>query len=339
MKTLTKKIKLLSILAIIAMIVTPLSMAVGIDPTNKNLAQSNSIIDQTNGAKGTSQPVAQDVPKIVPQIAPQVASIIDDFNRPDGPIGPKWTNDAGSFVVFYNAAMGSGSTNLATYNGVYSNAVEADVESVGTGVEYVGLVLGYHDIDNNLFLKVQNSDGVLGFDTGACYVGNNGANFGLGFFKLAYPFESAHMRAESIGNTVYITFTHIDGTSSSQSYTCSGAPNTGGSAVGINSYTTLSRIDNFAVGEGAVPADKLYVFARGGDDALWYRTSDGSSWTPWISLGGIITAEPESSKFNGNTYVFVRGSDGALWYRKFDGATWSAWATLGGYLNGGVGSS
>lgn len=33
-----------------------------------------------------------------------------------------------------------------------------------------------------------------------------------------------------------------------------------------------------------------YVFARGGDNALWYRSSiDGITWSDWQSLGGDIT--------------------------------------------------
>lgn len=337
---LTKKIKLLSILVILTIIAMPLSIAVNTDSTNKNInnsiniSQNNSIIDKTKDIKGVSQPV----PQIVPKIAPNFVAILDNFNRPDGPIGPKWVNNAGKFVVSNNVAMGAGSTNLATYNGVYSNVAEADIQSVGTGLEYVGLVLGYRDINNNLFVKFQNSDGAPGFDQGACYVGNNGitGSFGLGLFTLDQPFTTAHLKTEWNGNTVYITLSNIDGTSNSQAYICIGAPYTGGSAIGINSFTTMSNIDNFAADGASI--DTLYVFARGGDNALWYKASDGNTWSSWISLGGTITADPESTKFNGNTYVFARGSDGALWYRKFDGI-WSGWASLGGFINGGVGAS
>src|SRR2546429_3742010 len=39
-------------------------------------------------------------------------------------------------------------------------------------------------------------------------------------------------------------------------------------------------------------AGQVAVFAEGLDQALWYRALAGSTWGPWTSLGGIITAEP-----------------------------------------------
>lgn len=199
-------------------------------------------VDLTNGNKASD---VKDSGQIAPEKITVAATILDDFNRSDGPIGPAWTNQAGTFMVSGMAAVG-GPMALATYNGVTSNVVEADVQSVGTGLEYVGIDMGYADINNNLFLKVQNQDGDDRFEWGACYVGNGGRGFGLGFFPLSSPFTKAHMRAELNGNTVTITFENIDGGSGTQTYVCSGAPATGGNGVGIVGYASASKIDNFA---------------------------------------------------------------------------------------------
>lgn len=86
---------------------------------------------------------------------------------------------------------------------------------------------------------------------------------------------------------------------------------------------------------------QLFTFIRGTDNALWYRTYDGSLWGGWTSLGGILNSDPDSTKLNGDTYVFVQGTDKALWYQKYNGATnsWSGWVSLGGAATSGPGTS
>lgn len=81
------------------------------------------------------------------------------------------------------------------------------------------------------------------------------------------------------------------------------------------------------------------VFVRGSDNALWYRSFDGTSWGGWKSLGGVLSDDPDGATLSGNAYVFVRGTDNKLWYQKFDGTSWSGWTTLGGVLNSAPGAS
>jgi hypothetical protein len=176
--------------------------------------------------------------------------VLDNFNRADGPIGGNWTVQAGSFNVVSNAAQG-GPTALATFNGVTSKVVEADIRATGSAVSYVGLVLGYADPSNNYFVKAQNSGGGNAiFDTLFCYYGNNGSAWGSPYsFGLSPSFTTAHMRVEYNSGTgdVTTTFSNIDGGSGTQQYVCPGAPASGGSGVGMASYDiTLSSIDNFA---------------------------------------------------------------------------------------------
>jgi hypothetical protein len=177
--------------------------------------------------------------------------VLDNFNRPDGPLLGNWTVQSGAFNIVNNGVQGGG-TALATYNGITSNILEADVQATNANLQYVALVLGYAGLNNNLFIKVQSQNGAPAFDHGACYSGNNGAggpSFGLGFFSLTQPFTTAHMRAEYNpgGNSVTITFSNIDGGSGTQQYVCNGAPATGGTGIGIGAYDLAQgRLDNFA---------------------------------------------------------------------------------------------
>lgn len=80
--------------------------------------------------------------------------------------------------------------------------------------------------------------------------------------------------------------------------------------------------------------NRVDVFARGGDNALWHLQSNdgGATWQPWQSLGGIITTGPGVVSWGPNRIdVFARGTDNALWHRAFAGA-WGSWHSLGGGL-------
>lgn len=181
--------------------------------------------------------------------------VLDNFNRPDGSLGSNWIVQSGSFGIVSNTARGS-SNGLVTFVGGSGAALEADVAANGaTDTDYVALVLGYADTANNLFLKVQTQNGAGTFDTAGCYVGNNGSGggFGLAFFTLSAPFATAHMRVDLSGTTATMTFTNIDGGAGTQSYTCTGAPATGGTGIGMGGYAGVASLDNFA-GAGAAPA-------------------------------------------------------------------------------------
>jgi hypothetical protein len=179
--------------------------------------------------------------------------VLDDFNRANGPLGSNWTVQTGSFGIVGNEVVGSG-VGIATYNGVTANALEADVRSNTTNLQYVGLVLGYADLGNNLFMKVQQQGAYDGrFTNAAFYYGNNGSG---NFFNLDSPFTSAHMRVELSGTTATMTFSDIDGGSGSQtySYTYGSVPGTGIGILGFQGYATL---DNFAADNGQGPVVPL----------------------------------------------------------------------------------
>jgi murein DD-endopeptidase MepM/ murein hydrolase activator NlpD len=77
--------------------------------------------------------------------------------------------------------------------------------------------------------------------------------------------------------------------------------------------------------------NRLHVFVRGGDGALWLIWWNGVQWLPWQSLGGTLTSAPAAASMDYNTmHVYVRGGDGALWQRWWNGSVWSDWQYIGG---------
>jgi len=86
--------------------------------------------------------------------------------------------------------------------------------------------------------------------------------------------------------------------------------------------------------------DRVALFARGTDGALWYtcQATSGGAWRGWQSLGGILTGNPVIASAAGSAgiEIFARGPDGALWRTRVanPGAagSGSTWQPLGGAI-------
>lgn len=79
--------------------------------------------------------------------------------------------------------------------------------------------------------------------------------------------------------------------------------------------------------------DRVELFGRGLDNALWTNVQVDGGWSGWSSLGGVLTSAPAAVSHAPNAvHVFVRGLDRALWYRSRVGNAWTAWQSLGGIL-------
>ena len=90
-------------------------------------------------------------------------------------------------------------------------------------------------------------------------------------------------------------------------------------------------------------SDRLDVFAKGTDNALWHKWWGGGPWSGWESLGGdLVSNSAPSSPLGGfgpvvtswapgRLDVFARGTDSQLWHRFYAGG-WSSWEPLGGVL-------
>lgn len=75
--------------------------------------------------------------------------------------------------------------------------------------------------------------------------------------------------------------------------------------------------------------DRIWVFARGADNGVWYRVRGGDGlWQPWQTIGGGLTSAPDPVA-NFGPRVFGRGLDGVLWARTFDGGVWQPWSRVG----------
>ena len=185
----------------------------------------------------------------------------DDFNRPNGPLGPNWTDQASSFAIFSQAARGGPGPTLAlaTHNTATGDVIEIDIAHGGGGVQYAAAVLNYGGGISNIFIKVQDNGNGVQFDTAGCYRGNNVNGFGLGFFTLTAPFTTAHMRVEvDVARTVTIDFTNVNGGAGApQQYVCVSAPPPEGPAVGMGGYAAQATIDNFS--SGTVPVELMGI--------------------------------------------------------------------------------
>ena len=76
--------------------------------------------------------------------------------------------------------------------------------------------------------------------------------------------------------------------------------------------------------------NRIDVFGRGTDSALWHKAWVGSAWSGWQNLGGGIVGAPTVCSWANNCLdVFARGTDNAIWHKYWNGA-WSGWASIGG---------
>ena len=79
--------------------------------------------------------------------------------------------------------------------------------------------------------------------------------------------------------------------------------------------------------------NRLDIFVKGTDNALWHRWWDGSTWGGWESLGAVLTSTPSAASWGPYRLdVFARGTDNALWHKSWNGKSWSQWHSLGGIL-------
>jgi len=167
-------------------------------------------------------------------------------------------------------------------------------------------------------------------------------------------------RATADGGASWAAWTSLGGTTTSDPTGVSWGPNqrmvfiraangqeikyrNGG--VGPSSWGAWISIGNPTGGATSAPdalsmaPGQVSLFVRGGDNALWYKSTydSGATWTAWTTLDGTLTSAPGVASFAPNRRTaFLRGADGAeLKYRAWDGSAWGAWVSLGGTLTSG----
>lgn len=183
---------------------------------------------------------------------------LDNFNRPDGVgLGPGWTGQEASMNIETNSATNPNTTpGLATWNGtVSSQQACVDVSDNGTGTQYAAIDLGYRDLSNNAFVKVQHNSSV-GFDVAYMYYGNNGECQIIGGCNFAItPFHAARLHATlnpASGEVVLDIDTNFDNVPEETISKTYNAPFDFGNAIGLGAYGH-PFLDNFAT-VSAAPA-------------------------------------------------------------------------------------
>jgi hypothetical protein len=81
--------------------------------------------------------------------------------------------------------------------------------------------------------------------------------------------------------------------------------------------------------------NRLDVFAKGQDGALYHMWWDGATWHYWERLGGSLTSDPAAVSWGPNRLdIFATGRDRAVYHMwtADGGATWQPWERLGGTL-------
>ena len=180
--------------------------------------------------------------------------LLDDFNRANSTnMGPNWTEQAGDFRIIGNQASGD-YLSLMTYNGATSGTearVDVSLNPSGGSIQYAALVLGYADLNTNLFIKVQSQfNGATSFNTAAFYYGNNGSG---NFFFLNDTFTTARITAYLTGTTATLEIDSNFDSIADQVYTYdySAAQITAlGTGVGLGGYGN-AFMDNFAADTGS----------------------------------------------------------------------------------------
>ena len=100
----------------------------------------------------------------------------------------------------------------------------------------------------------------------------------------------------------------------------------------VNTLNIVFERPNGALGAVSWGSNRVDVFARGQDGALWHKWR-APGWSRWESLGGALTSGPAAASRSSNRIdVFVRGTNAALWHKRWTGSGWSAWESLGGVL-------
>ena len=95
-----------------------------------------------------------------------------------------------------------------------------------------------------------------------------------------------------------------------------------------------------APGACAQGSNSLSLFVQGTNNALLWKHWDGTAWSAWQNLGGVLTSSPAAvSPSAGVIDVFVRGTNGVLYEKATanGGGSWGAWSKVGGQIANGTG--
>jgi hypothetical protein len=262
----------------------------------------------------------------------------DDFNRPDGPLGPDWTIVSGSWAVLNNQGThnSSGVNEIAQHNaatGTYDTITGyLDVHAPGSLSQFSALMFGLGG-NATIMVKIQDQvSGTPGFSNIGIYyrstpTGSFGAwtGTGTGFAALQAPFTDGRMKVYfSDPDTIQVEIdTNFDG-NPDQLYSKTGvlafAANLG-TSYGLAAWQSTSLFDNFRIESGS-----------GGPPIVNYCTAGTST----NGCAATITADNQPSLTQANpcnvSVSNVEGQkSGLIFYgvdnTGFSGTPWGAGGT------------
>lgn len=78
-------------------------------------------------------------------------------------------------------------------------------------------------------------------------------------------------------------------------------------------------------------ANRVDVFARGQNLAMWHKYWSATRWSDWEDIGGSFTSAPAAVSWSPNRIdIFGRGQNQNLWHKYWDTLRWGDWEDLGG---------
>ena len=80
-------------------------------------------------------------------------------------------------------------------------------------------------------------------------------------------------------------------------------------------WESLGGVLTSAPAASSWAANRLDVFVRGTDNALWHKWWQ-NAWSGWESLGGVLLSAPGAVSWGTDRIdTFVEGTNGALWHK------------------------
>ena len=113
-----------------------------------------------------------------------------------------------------------------------------------------------------------------------------------------------------------------------------GSPHNIGLTGQGSNWSSFSRLGGSLTSAPAVTTwgtNRLDVFARGQDNALYHMVFDGS-WHPWVRIPATMTSAPAAVSWGTNRLdVFGRGQDNAYYHNSSidGGSNWAGWTKVG----------
>lgn len=109
---------------------------------------------------------------------------------------------------------------------------------------------------------------------------------------------------------------------------------------GWSKWEDLGGILTSGPGSSSWGPNRLDVFVKGSDNAMYHKWWNGSRWSDFENLGGVLTSAPASVSWGPNRIdTFVRGTDNAMYHKWWNGSRWSDYENLGGILTSAPGAS